>query len=136
LQKEYPTGGKPLMTKDRKTIALLSDNGRLEETLKLDLEDEGFNVIPIAGVERDLQIFRGVQINMLILDLDTHIWEISFVKEVRRIRPVLPIVLLSSFEEKLTDFLFNRIEIASTFIKPFELERFTSSINAILTNNA
>ena len=124
------------MTKDRKTIALLSDNGRLEETLKLDLEDEGFNVIPIAGVERDLQIFRGAQINMLILDLDTHIWEISFVKEVRRIRPVLPIVLLSSFEEKLTDFLFNRIEIASTFIKPFELERFTSSINAILTNNA
>jgi len=124
------------MTKDRKTIALLSDNGRLEETLKLDLEDEGFNVIPIAGVERDLQIFRGVQINMLILDLDTHIWEISFVKEVRRIRPVLPIVLLSSFEEKLTDFLFNRIEIASTFIKPFELERFTRSINGILTSNA
>jgi DNA-binding response OmpR family regulator len=124
------------MTRDRKTIALLSDNGRLEETLKLDLEDEGFNVIPIAGVERDLQIFRGVQINMLILDLDTHIWEISFVKEVRRIRPVLPIVLLSSFEEKLTDFLFNRIEIASTFIKPFELERFTRSINGILTSNA
>lgn len=124
------------MTKDRKTIALLSDNGRLEETLKLDLEDEGFNVIPIAGVERDLQIFRGVQINMLILDLDTHIWEISFVKEVRRIRRVLPIVLLSSFEEKLTDFLFNRIEIASTFIKPFELERFTRFINGILTSNA
>jgi len=107
----------------------------LEETPKLDLEDEGFNVIPIAGIEKNLQVFRGVRVNLLILDLDTHVWEINFAKEVRCMRPILSIVLLFSFEEKLAGFLFNKIEIANTFIKPFELERFVDSIRAILRDS-
>ena len=118
------------------TIAVLSDNGRLAETLRLGFEDQGFSVIQMRGVERDVQILRAAKVNLLIIDLDTSVWEIGFVKEVKRVRPLLPIVLLSSFEENVTRFLFTQVKIEKTFVKPFDLDQFSDAIRTILKAHA
>jgi hypothetical protein len=39
----------------------------------------------------------------------------EFVKKAKRINPILAVVLLSSFEENLTQFIFSDIETAKTF---------------------
>lgn len=116
----------------RKRIALFSDNEKLAETLRLNLEDEGYYVIQFTGVEKDLKEVKERQIDLLIFDLDVPVWRMEFIKEAKRINPILSIVLLSPFEENLTRFMFDEIEIAKTFIKPFELEEFSNGIRSIL----
>ena len=118
--------------KEKKRIALLSDNPKLAETLQLNLEDEGYYVIQLAGAEEDLKEMKEKQIDLLIFDLDVPVRRMEFIKEAKRINPVLSVVLLSPIEEDLTQFVFNEVEIAKTFIKPFELEEFSNSIKSIL----
>ena len=116
----------------KRTIALLSDNSELAETLQLDLEEEGYDVLHLAGLKEDLKEIRDKGVDLLILDLDVPVWRVEFTKEVKRTRPTIPIILLSSFEENLVRFFFSEIEVAKTFIKPFELEEFSNSIKSIL----
>jgi two-component system OmpR family response regulator len=116
----------------QKTIALLSDNPELAETLQLDLEEEGYFVLHLAGLKEDLKEIRNKGVDLLILDLDAPAWRVEFIKEVKKTKPVLPVILLSSFEENLVRFFFNEIEVAKTFIKPFELEEFSNSVKSIL----
>jgi DNA-binding response OmpR family regulator len=118
---------------EKKWIALLSENTKLAETLRLNLEDEGYYVIQLAGVEEDLKKIKDKQVDLLILDLDATVWRMAFVKKAKRINPILAVVLLSSFEENLTQFIFSDIETAKTFVKPFELEEFSNSIKSILS---
>ena len=117
---------------EQRRIALLSDNSELAETLQLDLEEEGYYVIQLTGLKVDLKEIKDKEVDMLILDLDDPIWRIEFVKEVKKTSPILPIVLLSSFEESFIRSFFSEIEVAKTFIKPFELEEFSNSIRSIL----
>lgn len=118
--------------KQKRRIALLSDNSDLAETLQLDLEEEGYDVLHLAGLKEDLKEIRDRGVDLLILDLDAPVWRVEFIKEVKRTSPILPVILLSSFEENLVRFFFNEIEVAKTFIKPFELEEFSNSIRSIL----
>ena len=120
------------LTMSEKWIALLSENMKLAETLRLNLEDEGYYVIQLAGVEEDLKKIKDRQVDLLILDLDATVWRMEFVKKAKRINPILAVVLLSSFEENLTQFIFSDVETAKTFVKPFELEEFSNSIKSIL----
>lgn len=117
---------------EKKWIALLSENTKLAETLRLNLEDEGYYVIQLAGVEEDLKKIKDRQVDLLILDLDATVWRMEFVKKAKRINPILAVVFLSSFEENLTQFIFSDIENTKTFVKPFELEEFSNSIKSIL----
>jgi DNA-binding response OmpR family regulator len=116
----------------QKTIALLSDNSELAETLQLDLEEEGYCVIQLTGVEEDRKAIKERKIDLLIFDLDLPVWRMEFIKDAKRINPLLSVVLLSPIEESLTEFVLDEIEIAKTFIKPFELEDFSNSIKSIL----
>jgi DNA-binding response OmpR family regulator len=116
----------------QRTIALLSDNVELAETLQLDLEEEGYSVIQLTGLKEDLREIKDKEVDMLILDLDAPVWRIEFVREVKRTISILPIVLMSSFEESFVRFFFSEIEVAKAFIKPFELEEFSNSIKSIL----
>lgn len=118
--------------KQKRRIALLSDNSELAETLQLDLEEEGYGVLHLAGLKEELKEIRDKGVDLLILDLDAPVWKVEFIKEVKRTRPI-PIILLSSFEENLVRFFFNEVEVARTFIKPFELEEFSNSIRSILS---
>jgi len=115
----------------KRTIALLSDNSELAETLQLDLEEEGYDVLRLVGLKEDLKEIRDKGVDLLILDLDAPVWRVEFVKEVKRTRPI-PVILLSSFEENLVRFFFSEIEVVKAFIKPFELEEFSNSIKSIL----
>lgn len=116
----------------QKTIALLSDNSELSETIQLDLEEEGYHVLHLTGLKEDLNEMRGKGFDLLILDLDAPAWRVEFIKEMKRTRPILPVILLSSFEENLVRCVFSEIEATKTFIKPFELEEFSNSIKSIL----
>lgn len=116
----------------QRTIALLSDNLELAETLQLDLEEEGYSVIQLTGLKEDLKEIKDKEVDLLILDLDAPVWRIEFVREVKRTIPILPIVLMSSFEESFVRFFFSDIEVVKAFIKPFELEEFSNSIKSIL----
>ncbi len=116
----------------QRRIALLSDNLELAETLQLDLEEEGYDVLQLAGIKEDFEKIKENGVDLIILDLDAPVWRIEFIKEVKRTRPI-PVILLSSFEENLVRFFFNEIEVAKTFIKPFELEEFSNSIRSILS---
>jgi DNA-binding response OmpR family regulator len=116
----------------QRTIALLSDNLELAETPQLNLEEEGYYVIQLKGLKEDLKEIKDKEADMLILDLDALIWRIEFIREVKKMIPILPIVLLSSFEESFIRFFFSDIEVVKAFIKPFELEEFSNSIKSIL----
>lgn len=118
--------------KKKKRIALYSDNGELAETLRLNLEDEGYNVIQFSGSEEDLKAMKEKQVDLLIFDLGIPVWKMEFIKKAKRINPLISVVLLSPIEESLTEFVFNEIEIAKTLVKPFELEEFSNSIKSIL----
>jgi DNA-binding response OmpR family regulator len=117
---------------EKRRIALLSDNSELAETLQLDLEEEGYDVLHLVGLKEDLKEIRDKGVDLIIFDLDAPVWRVEFIKEVKRTRPVLPIILLSSFEENLVRFFFSEFEVAKIFIKPFELEEFSNSIKSIL----
>ena len=116
----------------QKTIALLSDNSDLAETLQLDLEEEGYDVLHLTGHKEDLREMKDKGVDLLILDLDAPAWRVEFVKEMKKTRPILPVILLSSFEENLVRCVFSEIEATKTFVKPFELEEFSNSIKSIL----
>jgi len=115
-----------------KNIALIIDNVRLSETLRLNLEEEGYGVIQLGGLKKDLRLIRDEPIDMLILDVDVPVYGVEFIKEAKKINPLLPVVLLSSFEENLVKFIFREIEFVKTFVKPFDLEEFSGSIKTIL----
>jgi DNA-binding response OmpR family regulator len=66
--------------KEKKRIALFTDNMKLAETLRLNLEDEGYCVFQVAGAEEDLKKIKEKQINLLIFDLDVPVWRIEFIK--------------------------------------------------------
>jgi DNA-binding response OmpR family regulator len=116
----------------KKEIALLGDDLKLAETLQLSLEEEGYQVIHLVGLKEELQLIRDENVNMLIVDLDVPIWRMGFLKEAKKMNPMLPIVLLSSLEENLAKFLFNEIEVAKTFVKPFDLYELSDSIKSTL----
>jgi|GEM_PF-855084 len=116
----------------QKTIALLSDDSELAETLQLDLEEEGYDVLHLDGIKEDLKEIRDKGVDLIILDLDAPVWRMEFIKEVKRTRPILPVIILSSLEENLIRCVFSEIEATKTFIKPFELEDFSNSIKSIL----
>jgi hypothetical protein len=59
----------PEMSRQR-TIALLSDNLELAETVQLDLEERGYSVIQLTGLKEDLKEIKDKEVDLLILDLD------------------------------------------------------------------
>jgi DNA-binding response OmpR family regulator len=98
----------------QRTIALPSDDSELAETLQLDLEEEGYDVLHLTGHKEDLKKMKDKGVDLLILDLDAPAWRVEFVKEMKKTRPVLPVILRSSFEENLVRYIFREIEAIKT----------------------
>ena len=79
-----------------RSAILCIDDQVLELSIrKMVLESAGFAVFTAPNVTQGLKTFNANQIDLVITDHSAGIKEIAFLKELRKLKPLLPILILS-----------------------------------------
>lgn len=104
-----------------KTIIIVDDEEDLRENLKDLLEFKGYNVIDFTNGEDFLKVFDSIQAHLVLLDIQLPgIDGIGILKEVKKRKPDLPVVMVSASSARgvLAEAMEQGAEC--TILKPYE----------------
>jgi PAS domain S-box-containing protein len=120
----------------RGRVLLVDDDDSVREVARAFLERAGFEVWTAGGGRAAIDLFstRAAQFDVVVLDLrmpDVG-GERAFL-ELRRIRPDLPVVLTSGFDERRAAQRFSARGVAAFVGKPFEPEALVEAVRRAMT---
>lgn len=116
-----------------RTVLVIDDDARLRELLTEYLGSRGFEVACAPDGERGLERLRAGGIDLVVLDLmmpgidGAHTF-----RALRRLRPDLPILLVSGYDPESSLNPLLRGPRAAFLQKPFRSNELLASINALL----
>ena len=85
------------------TILVVDDNKGVLEFLLLLLSKHGLSVIGAASGSECLQIVKGQQVDLIILDVMMPVMDgLQVCQELKKIRPSVPIILLTARDDMMT----------------------------------
>jgi two-component system alkaline phosphatase synthesis response regulator PhoP len=114
-------------------ILLVEDEENIRETLRLNLELEGFEVVEAGNGKKALQLFRGQHFDLILADvMMPEVDGFQFVEQVRLQNSEVPIVMLTA-KDTSQDRVNGLRRGADDYVtKPFHLEELLLRINKLL----
>lgn len=116
-------------------VLLVDDEAPLAEVEKMLLEKSGYTVTAFASSPDALQFFRQdpYRFNIIITDLTMpDLTGIQLIREIRLIRPDMPVILCTGFSESLTEEQIRHLGINELLMKPVDKNSLSLSIQRAL----
>jgi two-component system, OmpR family, copper resistance phosphate regulon response regulator CusR len=118
---------------DLKKILVVEDERKIADTLKIGLEENGFQAVAVYDAESAFPLMDQEQFNLVILDVNLPgISGFEFAKMIRKQNQDIPVILLTSMNT-----LENKVEgyeagVDDYMVKPFEFKELVLKINVLL----
>jgi two-component system cell cycle sensor histidine kinase/response regulator CckA len=119
----------------RELILLVEDEAAIRLTTRKILVRRGFRVVEAADGQEALVRYReyGTAIGAVITDLIMPVMDgPSFIRELRRINPTVPVVIMSGRFERVRFSPEEIAEVQGFLVKPFTLEEFYGCLDRVL----
>lgn len=138
--KTTATAGKaPSLPQGSETVLLIDDEGAILETLKQMLAYLGYTVVSSTSGVEALELFRDSpnRFDLVITDQTMpRMSGIELAEKVNRIRPELPILLCSGFDEILQDQELGKLGVQALLVKPLTAREIATKIRQVLESKA
>lgn len=125
------------MQANKPRILLVEDETHVLETISLNLEMEGYDVIPAVDGKQAYRYFKSAKFDLIILDLMLPGMDgVSLCKNIRHENDSIPILMLtakSSSQEKVEGLKAGADDYLT---KPFNLEEFLLRVQGLLKRSA
>ncbi|MGD1032046.1 MAG: PAS domain-containing protein [Opitutaceae bacterium] len=134
-----PASARPAKPHIRATILVVDDEETVRTVASRLLESAGFGVVLAEDGRRALEIFksRPQEFSAVLLDLTMpHMNGEETFQELRKIRPEVPVVLMSGFSEEDSLDRFGGRELAGFVPKPFDRESLIAKFRSIGSGGA
>jgi DNA-binding response OmpR family regulator len=114
-------------------ILIIEDDPAILKGLKISLETEGFEIIPINDGLKGLDAAKKEKVDLIILDIMLpHKNGIDICKELRSAGNMVPILMLTSKKSELDKVLGLEIGADDYVTKPFSIRELLARIKALL----
>ena len=117
---------------ERKTILVVEDNGAVADVCKSFLDDLGYDVQFVASPHAALAFLRGSEhIDAVLSDvlMPGGMSGLDLARELRRLRPALPVVLMTGFNSSANDVACEGFHVLR---KPFDIATLGTELRAVL----
>lgn len=122
--------------KNPQTILIADDDANICELVRLYLEKEGFETIICFNGEKAMELFRGGNIDLAILDIMMPKMDgVSVCREIRK-ESKMPIIMLTAKGETFDKVLCLELGADDYVVKPFEGKELVARVKAVLRRAA
>lgn len=122
--------------KNLQTILIADDDANICELVRLYLEKEGFETIICFNGEKAMELFRGGNIDLAILDIMMPKMDgVSVCREIRK-ESKMPIIMLTAKGETFDKVLCLELGADDYVVKPFEGKELVARVKAVLRRTA
>jgi len=117
-----------------KIILLADDEEMLSDLLAELLESSDYNVIKVSSGKEALRVLtEEIKVDLAIIDYNMpELSGLETIKEIRKLKFNLPVILSSGAPEKLDGIDLNNYKISSSIQKPYEFETMLSTIQELI----
>jgi two-component system, OmpR family, alkaline phosphatase synthesis response regulator PhoP len=120
------------MTGQKKTILVVEDNKDLQNLLKINLGDYGYEVYTASDGVNGLEMFHKTDPDLVVLDLMLpELNGFDVCKEIRSKNRVTPILMLTAKSEEVDKVLGLELGADDYMTKPFSIREFLARVKAI-----
>lgn len=120
------------MTGQTKTILVVEDNKDLQNLLKINLGDYGYEVYTASDGVNGLEMFHQIDPDLVVLDLMLpELNGFDVCKEIRSKNRVTPILMLTAKSEEVDKVLGLELGADDYMTKPFSIREFLARVKAI-----
>jgi len=121
----------------KKTILVVDDEQHILDVVVYILEDNGFDVLTALDGETGLQFFERERPDLVVLDLGLPgIPGLDLFRRMRKSRPDVPIVMLTSRSEEIDRVLGLELGADDYVTKPFSARELAARVRAVLRRSA
>ena len=121
------------MSHSKETILVVEDNQDLVNLLKINLEDEGYNVIIAMDGVTAVEKFKASEPSLILLDVMLPEMDgFDVCKEIRSKNKRVPILMLTAKSEEVDKVLGLEIGADDYMTKPFSIRELLARVKAIL----
>lgn len=118
--------------KNTQTILIADDDANICELVRLYLEKEGFETVICFNGEKAMELFRGGNIDLAILDIMMPKMDgVSVCREIRKVSK-MPIIMLTAKGETFDKVLCLELGADDYVVKPFEGKELVARVKAVL----
>ncbi|MBQ8391174.1 MAG: response regulator transcription factor [Clostridia bacterium] len=122
--------------KNPQTILIADDDANICELVRLYLEKEGFETVICFNGEKAMELFRGGNIDLAILDIMMPKMDgVSVCREIRK-ESKMPIIMLTAKGETFDKVLCLELGADDYVVKPFEGKELAARVKAVLRRTA
>lgn len=122
--------------KNLQTILIADDDANICELVRLYLEKEGFETVICFNGEKAMELFRGGNIDLAILDIMMPKMDgVSVCREIRK-ESKMPIIMLTAKGETFDKVLCLELGADDYVVKPFEGKELAARVKAVLRRTA
>jgi PAS domain S-box-containing protein len=128
---------KIVLSPSRKTVLVIDDEDSVRRVAARVLQSLGFEVLEAHDGRESLDSFaaRAADVNLVLVDLTMpRLGGEDTVREWRVLRPELPVILMSGFNENEMSERFAGIGVSAFLQKPFTLNDMTVKVQGVLTS--
>lgn len=120
----------------KKRILLLEDEKHLLDNLKLNLEIEGYVVVPVTNGEEAISTFKGEKFDLALLDIMVPLIDgLRVAESIRLINSKIPILFLSA-KNSAEDRVLGLKKGGDDYLnKPFNLEELILRVKNLISRN-
>ncbi len=120
----------------KETILLLEDEASVRLSLQRNLERLGYRTLAARTVQEALELWHseGQSVDLVLADMvmPGGMTGLNFVKELRRSRPNLPVIIMSGYSEDLTRLGGEKVRDIEFLSKPFGVSDLTTILRRCL----
>ena len=117
-------------------ILIIDDDANICELVRLYLEKEGFETVICFNGEKAMELFRGGNIDLAILDIMMPKMDgVSVCREIRK-ESKMPIIMLTAKGETFDKVLCLELGADDYVVKPFEGKELVARVKAVLRRTA
>lgn len=117
-------------------VLVIEDEQNLLETIRLNLELDGFEVETCSDGQKALEQFKSYQPQLVLLDVMLpHVNGFDLCQQFKSIRPSVPVIFLTAKSQSAEKIRGLKLGADDYVTKPFELEELLLRINNVLKRN-
>ncbi|WP_338470660.1 response regulator transcription factor [Niallia sp. XMNu-256] len=117
----------------RKVIAIIDDEGKIRDTIRTYLQNEGFDTIEGIDGFAAVQLVKNKSVDLILLDVMMPIMDgFQALREIRSIHRKMPVIMLTAKSEEIDKLLGLEMGADDYITKPFSMRELVARIKTVL----
>jgi DNA-binding response OmpR family regulator len=120
----------------RKSIIIVDDELLIRDLLYDFFSERNWTVSVCESGEKSMEIFKNKQFDLALVDIKMAEMDgLSFIRKLKALYPLLPIVVMTGFPSVETAVEALRLKVDDYFIKPFNINKLYKTIENLAEQN-